>query len=213
MISFNDITLQASQQTLLENANLRVEPGDKVVIRGASGCGKSSLLKAVVGAFPIAAGTVAVDDLELSAANVGAIRARLAFIGQEPTLGADSVREALLLPFQFKAHKNNPPSEDRISATLERLKLPRNILTQPAKRISGGEKQRVALARALLLDKTIFLADEVTSALDPESRDAVMDELFAEEITLLSVSHDAAWVGRCDRTIEILDRNLTEESR
>ncbi len=210
MIEFQNITLKIHRQTLFDGASLHVVDGNKVVVRGASGSGKSSLLKCAVGALPMTSGSVRVDGLELSADTVAEIRGRLAFIGQEPVLGAENVRDALLLPFHFKAHSDNTPSEGRISQLLKRLHLSNNILEKPCKRISGGEKQRIAILRALLLDKSIFLADEVTSALDPESKAAVMNELFRPEITLLSVSHDPDWIKACNRVVEISNHQLTE---
>ena len=164
----------------------------------------------MVGALPTTSGSVRVDGLELSADTVAEIRARIAFIGQEPVLGAEKVCDALLLPFHFKAHCGKKPSDERIFQLLERLHLSSNILDKPSKRISGGEKQRIAVIRALLLNKTIFLADEITSALDPESKAAVMAELFRPEITLLSVSHDPDWINACDRIVEIQNAALKE---
>jgi len=210
MIGFKDITLKVHQQTLLDNATLHISASDKVVIRGASGSGKSSLLKCAIGALPVDGGSIRVSDLVLSADTVAEIRARIAFVGQEPILGTENVRDALLLPFHFKAHSETHPSEEQIAQLLERLHLSNSILDKPCKRISGGEKQRIAIIRALLLNKTIFLADEVTSALDPESRTAVMGELFRPEITLLSVSHDPEWVNASDRIIDIKDSQLVE---
>ena len=211
MINFENITLNVQQQALLTDTNLHLDEGDKVAIRGASGCGKSSLLKCVVGALPIVEGSVLVNGLKLSPKTVATIRAQIAFIGQEPALGAENVQEALLLPFSYKAHRQNRPTDKRIFQTLERLHLSRDILNKSGKRISGGEKQRIAIARALLLDKTIFLADEVTSALDPESKLAVMKELFHPGITLLSVSHDPDWINKCTRVVSI-DNHKLEES-
>lgn len=213
MITYNTISIQIHRQELLTGASLHLATGDKVVLRGASGSGKSSLLKCTVGALPIAEGSIHVDGTELSAATVADIRARVAFIGQEPVLGAPTVREAILLPFTFKAHRHNVPVEARIHELLERLHLPVDILDKPCVRISGGEKQRIALLRALLLDKTIFLADEVTSALDPESKQAVMAELFRPKITLLSVSHDSEWVANCNRIVEVSGSSLKEVNR
>jgi len=210
MIAFNNIVLQVQGQTLLETANLHINAGDKVVLRGISGCGKSSLLKCVVGAIPITAGSVQVDGMLLSSGTVADIRGRIAFIGQEPVLGSEKVRDALLLPFHYKAHRDHHPSDEKIEEQLRRLHLTADILGKPCARVSGGEKQRIAIARALLLDKTIFLADEITSALDPESRTAVMDELFRTGITLLSVSHDPEWIAQGNRIIDIRDRQLVE---
>ncbi|NNJ70110.1 MAG: ATP-binding cassette domain-containing protein [Kiritimatiellales bacterium] len=210
MISFEHIMLKVQERTLFIDASLQIRPGEKVVVRGPSGCGKSSLLKCAVGALPAAEGIIRIDGTELKSATVAGIRSRIAYIGQEPVLGADRVRDALLLPFTFKTHRDRAPAEERISRTLDQLHLSSDILDKACKRISGGEKQRIAVARALLLDKCIFLVDEVTSALDPRSRDAVMAELFQPEITLLSVSHDPEWINACDRIVEIKNRQLQE---
>jgi putative ABC transport system ATP-binding protein len=163
-----------------------------------------------MGAIPIVRGEIAVENTRLSAQTVQAVRARIAFIGQEPVLGAEQVRDALLLPFSFKTHRNATPSDNRIHELIERLHLPSSILRKPCSRISGGEKQRIAIIRALLLGKCVFLADEVTSALDPASRKAVMDELFRPEITLLSISHDPEWIKGCGRIIDFTASGLQE---
>ncbi len=210
MISFENITLKVHRQTLLDGTRLNIAKGEKVAVRGVSGSGKSSLLKCAVGALPLAGGSVRVDGMELSTQTLSDIRAQIAFIGQEPVLGAENVRDALLLPFTFKAHRDNRPSDDRIFQSLDRLHLPAGILDKPCKRISGGEKQRIAILRALLLDKAVFLADEVTSALDPASRAAVMNELFRPEITLLSVSHDPEWIDKCQRIIDLANHQFVE---
>jgi putative ABC transport system ATP-binding protein len=210
MISYENIIIQVHRKILLNDVSLRILNGEKLVIHGPSGCGKSSLLKSAVGALPFVSGSIHVDQLKLTAQTVSKIRGRIAFIGQEPLLGAEHVRDALLLPFTFKAHREHKPTNEQIEQLLERLHLSADLLDKPCNRISGGEKQRIAILRALLLNKTIFLADEVTSALDPASRTAVMTELFRPEITLLSVSHDSEWIDACDRVLNISTGRLKE---
>ncbi len=213
MIQFKNISLSVQQQTLLTHANLHIYSGEKVVIRGPSGCGKSSLLKCATGALPLTGGSIYLGDTKLSAATVSTLRGQLAFIGQEPILGAKNVRDALLLPFQFKAHRGHAPTETKLRQSLEQFHLSADILTKSSAQISGGEKQRIALLRALLLGKNIFMADEVTSALDPESKTAVMAALFRPKITLLSVSHDPDWIAACDRSIEIAHHQFIENKK
>jgi putative ABC transport system ATP-binding protein len=210
MIHFQNISIKLKHQQLLDAAELKIESGAKVVVKGSSGSGKSSLLKSAIGLTPLAEGAVHIDGLRLSPNTASDIRGRIAYIGQEPVLGADTVRNALLLPFKFKAHLNRAPETEQIIDQLKRLHLPAEILDKSCSDISGGEKQRIAIVRALLLEKRIFFADEVTSALDPESREAVMEELFSPEITLLSISHSPEWVDRCDRIVEIRNRKLVE---
>jgi putative ABC transport system ATP-binding protein len=210
MLLFDQISLYVHQQELLSHTSLHVHSGEKMVLRGSSGSGKSSLLKCAVGAISLRQGSVTIDNIQLSSSTVSDIRERIAYIGQEPSLGAERVQEAIDLPFTFKAHRDNQPTEKQLHTLLERLHLSADILKKPCSRISGGEKQRIAIIRALLLGKSIFLADEVTSALDPESKKSVMEELFRPEITLLSVSHDPEWIRACDRIVEIQEKQIRE---
>lgn len=125
-------------------------------------------------------------------------------------LGADSVRDALLLPFQFKAHRGQCPTETQLQDVLQRLQLPADIVEHASSKISGGEKQRIALARGLLLGKKLYLLDEVTSALDAESKQAVFDVFAEPELTVLSVSHDPEWLARCDVVFALDAGHLTQ---
>ena len=86
---------------------------------------------------------------------------------------------------------------------LTRLQLPASILEQSSHRVSGGEKQRIALARGLLLGKTVYLLDEVTSALDQISKQAVFAIFTDPTLTVLSVAHDPDWIANCDLVLTL----------
>lgn len=210
LLKLEQISLSRQGRVLFDGIDLSLEKGAKVAVCGASGSGKSSLLKLFIGIMQPASGSVAVGDQTMSPTSVDAIRGQLAYIGQEPWLAADTVREALLLPFTFKAHRHGIPDEKQMLDLLQLLNLPSGIMSRRSGEVSGGEKQRIVIARAMLLGKKIFLADECTSALDPESKRAVMDFLFADGLTLLSVAHDPDWLQRCDRVLELQDGQLVE---
>ena len=114
-------------------------------------------------------------------------------------LGADRVLDALMLPFTYRANKHTPPPRERINEVLEQLHLDTDILDKDTNVISGGEKQRIAVARALLLEKTVFIADEITAGLDAQSKEAVLRLFRDTECTIVSVSHDPAWFTLCSR--------------
>jgi putative ABC transport system ATP-binding protein len=208
MITLKNITISRSGQILIENASLHVNCGEKIAICGKSGCGKSSLLAAIAGCFPLESGTITVNGCELTCKNISQIRSSIAFIGQEPVTGADTVRAALLLPFTFKVNRRHLPDESAIISKLEQLHLKPEILDKACSTISGGEKQRIAIARALLMNKQIFLADEVTSALDPASREAVLENFSAPDLTVISISHDKEWLKKQDFVYELSHKNF-----
>jgi len=174
ILRFENVTVTAGKNTILENVSFSVKAEEKIVLMGKSGAGKSTMLKTIVGGYSLKKGSISFQGQPILPKLIYEVRSRIAFVDQEPILGAEIVREALLLPFKFKVHKKDFPSEHRISEVLNSLNLSPEILLQFSSRISGGEKQRIVIGRALLLNKTIFLLDEITSALDPESKMSVM---------------------------------------
>lgn len=213
IIRFDRVSVSVRRITLLSDVSFVLFPGEKAVFCGKSGSGKSSVLRTFVGLHALDQGAVYFQEMLLTPASVHAIRSCAAYIGQEPVLGADTVLDALLLPFQFKAHRESMPTEARVTEVLHRLHLSADILTQRCSRISGGEKQRIALARGLLLEKKLYLLDEVTSALDEESKQAVFAVFSDPELTVLSVAHDAEWLARCDHIFELEAGRLVRERR
>lgn len=211
IIRFDRVSVLVREKTILSDMSFALFPGEKAVLCGKSGSGKSSVLRAFVGLHAVAAGDVYFQHMRLMPETVHAIRSATAYIGQEPVLGAETVREALLLPFQFKAHCDHRPTDAELIAVLKRLELAPDILNRKCGRISGGEKQRVALARGLLLGKSLYLLDEVTSALDTESKQVVFDVFSDTRLTVLSVAHDEEWVARCDRVFELEAGRLVRE--
>lgn len=208
-IEFDQVTINAGGKTLLNKLSFKLYAGDKATLCGKSGSGKSTVLKSLLGLHRPARGRILFNGQPLDLKSIQAIRHDAVYISQEPLLAADTVREALLLPFGFKAHQQRKPSETQLIAVLERLQLPSSLLAQETRRISGGEKQRVALARGLLMGKTLFLLDEVTSALDAESKQAVYDVCFQPPLTVLSVAHDPDWLARCDIILSLDQGRLT----
>lgn len=211
IIRFDRVSVAVREKTILSNISFALFPGEKAVLCGKSGSGKSSVLRAFIGLHAVASGGVYFQQMQLTPASVHTIRSATAYIGQEPILGAETVREALLLPFQFKTHRNQRPPDARLGEVLNRLHLSLDILKRKCSRISGGEKQRIALARGLLLGKSLYLLDEITSALDLESKQAVFDVFSDPQLTVLSVAHDTEWLARCDRILELEAGRLVRE--
>ncbi|WP_432746340.1 ATP-binding cassette domain-containing protein [Methylobacter sp. G7] len=213
IICFDQVSVTNHKKTLLANISFALFAGEKAVLCGKSGSGKSSVLRTLLGLHPLKSGTVYFQGQPLTPKSVQSIRSCTAYIGQEPILGAESVREALLLPFQFKIHRNHQPTEAQLIEVLQRLQLPEDILNRDSNRISGGEKQRIALARGLLLGKRLYLLDEVTSALDADSKQVVFEVFSDPQLTVLSVAHDPEWLERCDIVFELEAGRLTEVRR
>lgn len=172
------------------------KPGSKVLIKGESGTGKSTLIRAIAGLWPWGAGEVRVPK-----------SARMMFVPQKPYIPLGSLRAALLYPGIEKA-----PNDEMLKSCLARCGL-RHLTARLDdedkwdKILSGGEQQRLAFARLLVHRPEIVIMDEATSALDEASQDSMM-ELFRDELStsmLLNVGHRPSLEAWHDRVI-ILER-------
>ena len=188
---------------IFRDVSLIVRPGEKVVLFGPSGGGKSSILKALTGLLPLDSGQVTINGIELSPSNVIALRRSMAYIDQEPVMGEKMVRDAILLPFSFKGMKNALPADDRILSLCKRVKFSHDILDRNCQDLSGGEKQRIAVVRSILMGKHLFFLDEITSALDQVAKKAVISLFRKKTYTILSVSHDEHWQQLCQRSYRV----------
>lgn len=211
LIEFDLATVTLRDKLLISDVSFGLAPGAKAVLQGRSGSGKSTVLKALLGFFPLTRGDIRFQGASLSPRIARTLRTVAAYISQEPILGADTVRAALLLPFQYQAHQQRHPTDLELVQSLETFHLPADLLHQACARISVGEKQRVALARAQLLGKRLYLLDEVTSALDGQSKEPVFALLTDPSLTVLSVAHDPEWIDRCETVLELTDGRLTGE--
>jgi putative ABC transport system ATP-binding protein len=213
MVRFDNVTVSYGESPIIRNVSFNVQEHERIAFYGRSGSGKSTVLITIVGAHIPQYGTVYFNGMKVDRGSVNEVRRSIAFIGQEPILGDEKIRDALLLPFTYRANRGRSPSEQRIKETLESLQLEPGILDKEASQVSGGEKQRIAVARALLLDKRLFLLDEITSALDLESKRAVLQLFENAGHTIISVSHDPDWFSICSRFIKIENGEIAKISK
>lgn len=180
---------------VLNGIDLTVSNGEVLSIIGASGSGKSTLLYCINGLEPIQDGTVMVDgkDVHAKGTNLNELRQKLGMVFQQwnsfPHLTA--LENVALAP---KIVKDKSKAEAREIATrqLKHIGLGDKLDAYPSA-LSGGQQQRLAIARALALEPDYMLFDEVTSALDPELVNEVLDamRLLAEEgMTMICVTHE-----------------------
>lgn len=198
------VTVRFNGQTVLHDFSFSLQAGRKAVLTGPSGGGKSTVLRCLLGFVVPESGHVAIAGTPLTAESVWGLRRRVAYVGQEPDLGVGSVRRVLERPFHYRVNAGGKGNLEHTPELFDLFGLDRSLLDKEAGDLSGGEKQRVALVSALLLDRRIFLLDEITSALDPASREAVVDYFRRrEDVTALFVAHDAGRFSFVDEVVTL----------
>ncbi|HON92448.1 MAG TPA: ABC transporter ATP-binding protein [Sedimentisphaerales bacterium] len=199
-----NVEIRFGDQAVLQGFSLSLEPGEKVLLTGPSGCGKSTVLRCFLGFVVPDAGSVSIDGVELTADTVWRLRQHVAYVGQEPDLGTGTAVQAVERPFHYRVNAGLKRNLDRIPELFERFHLGRDLLQKDVSSLSGGEKQRIALVSAILLDRRIFLLDEITSALDKVSKQSVAD-YFRErdDAAALIVAHDPEVFSFVRRIIEL----------
>lgn len=205
------------ENLILTNVNLTIERGDFVYVIGRVGSGKTSIVKTIIGEFPLAKGSGKVSGFaldKLKQKEIPHLRRRIGVVFQDFQLLSDrSVYENLLFVLLATGWKDRKEIDAIIKERLESVDMIRKSHKMPHQ-LSGGEQQRVAIARALLNNPEIILADEPTGNLDFETANEIM-ELFTTihklyEPAIVFVTHNRSLYKRYPGRV-LLCKNMTCE--
>lgn len=203
---------------VLQDINLTVASGEKIVICGPSGSGKSTLIRCINQLETHQMGRIEINGQEINAEmkNIETLRARVGMVFQNFNLYPHlTVLENLTLAQIWVHHVPRKEADERAHHYLARVHIPDQAAKYPGQ-LSGGQQQRVAIARALCTRPEIMLFDEPTSALDPEMIKEVLDvmiELAGEGMTMVCVTHEMGFARKVANRIVFMDGGrIVEES-
>ena len=206
MLHIENICIAFGTEVLFSGFNLKLERGETACIVGQSGCGKTSLLNAIMGFVPLKEGIIKVGGIVLDKSTIDTVRRQIAWIPQELALPFEWVKEMVALPFGLKVNRSVPFSEERLFMCFDELGLEHELYFKRVNEVSGGQRQRIMLAVAALLNKPLIVIDEPTSALDTGSTDKVL-AFFRRQAekgaAVLAVSHDKDFASGCHYLIEL----------
>lgn len=194
----------SESEMILKNVNLEIEKGEVISIIGASGGGKSTLLRCLIGLEEIDSGTILVPEKN----KMGMVFQSFNLFPHMTAL--QNIMESLIVVDKMEKAK----AKEIALNLLEKVGLKERANFYP-KALSGGQKQRVAIARALAKNPELLLFDEPTSALDPEmvkEVEAVIEELRnTSDITMVIVSHEIDFVNQISDRIIVMENGQVKE--
>lgn len=190
-ISLNDVSFKYDDKKVLENINFEFEKGKKYALVGLSGSGKSTLMKLISKRIKANEGKIYIDGIDLDEVSRNSIINLISTINQNVFLFKGSIYDNITL---FSRDYSEEKVKDvilkaELGKYLDRL-YDKELISENANNLSGGEKQRISIARSLIKDTKIILADEILSSLDNEIAFSIEKGLLElENITLISVTH------------------------
>ncbi|MBR4432798.1 MAG: ATP-binding cassette domain-containing protein [Paludibacteraceae bacterium] len=199
LLEYKNVEVRQAEQIVLRNVNLHIDSGEMIYLLGKVGSGKSSLMKTIYGALPIASGEAHVleyDMTHIRRRKLPYLRRRIGIIFQDYRLLTDrSVEDNLLFVLAATGWKDKKLMKAHVHEVLQQVGMADKAYKKPYE-LSGGEQQRVVIARALLNSPEIILADEPTGNLDVETGMEIMDLLYPiaqAGITVIMSTHNTHW--------------------
>ena len=189
---------------LFENVTLSIQAGEHVAITGASGCGKTTLLKILLGLLPPTHGIVLYGDMPMGQLGLSNVRRKIGVVMQEDALLTGSIADNI-------AFFDMTPNLQKVEDCAKLAEIHQDILRMPmayhslvgelGAGLSGGQKQRILLARALYAQPSVLALDEATSHLDMHNENAVSHTLSRLKLTRIVIAHRPETIARADRQI------------
>jgi ABC-type multidrug transport system fused ATPase/permease subunit len=216
VVRYDHLDFGYDHEAVLHEVSLQVGRGQTVAVVGPSGGGKSTLLKLLLGFYPLEDGRLFLFEADLNRWLLAAAREQMAFVAQDTYLFPVSIAENIACgkPGASQAQIEQAARLANIHETI--TSLPEGYRTLAGERgahLSGGQRQRLALARAILKDAPILLLDEPTSALDAESEALVQEALdrFMVNRTTIVIAHRLSTIREADRVVVLEGGRIVEE--
>lgn len=216
ILQLRNIKKSYGNNSVLKGINIDVGKSEVVSIIGPSGSGKTTLLRCVNGLEKVDEGSVIIkgEEFDPNSRHVHKIREKVGFIFQRFNLFSNyTVLDNIIIAQKIVKKRSNEESIKVAKNLLRKIGLEDKVNSYPSQ-LSGGQQQRVAIARALAMDPELLLMDEITSALDPELVNEVLDvvkELANIGMTMIIVTHEMGFAKNVSDKVIFMDEGLIIE--
>lgn len=193
IIRYENAGIHFGSKKVLSNFSLCIPKGKKILLKGKSGTGKSTMFKTLLGFEKLSEGSVYYMGKALDPQIAWQVRKEVAYVSQDTDLGEGPVKDLLEEIRSYRPNREKI-SPEKLQILMMELELEKDILEKDFETLSGGEKQRIGILIALLLEREVFLLDEASSALDAGLKKKVADYFLKhDQWTLFIISHDREW--------------------
>jgi phospholipid/cholesterol/gamma-HCH transport system ATP-binding protein len=198
ILDVENVSVQFENQWVLQDISFSVQPGEMLAVIGESGCGKTVLLKTLIGLHTQTSGKILFDGIELhklSYFELAKVRTRWGFVFQQAALfDSLTIGDNIAFPLVHHTKKSKDEIRDIVYTLLEEVGLDHAVFHKKPAELSGGMRKRAGIARALALEPELILYDEPTTGLDP-IMSGVINELMVNvrrqhNVTGIMVTHD-----------------------
>ena len=215
-IELNNITFnyEGSEETIIDDLSLSIDPGEYVAIVGKTGCGKSTLVRIMLGFEVPKKGTVYFDNKDIRKLDLRSLRRRIGTVMQNGKLFNGDIYSNITIsaPWLTLDDAWEAAEISRIADDIREMPMEmRTVISEGQGGISGGQRQRLLIARAIAPKPNVLIFDEATSALDNITQKAISAALNDMKCTRIVIAHRLSTIKRCDRIIMIDKGKIVEE--
>ncbi len=215
-IELSNISFQYSQGSpkIIDNLSLKIRPNQYVAIVGKTGCGKSTLMRILLGFEKPQTGSVYFDGKDLNSLDVKSVRRNIGVVMQNSSLFAGDIYSNIVVSAPWLGLDDAWEAARMAGIAEDIQRMPMNmhtVISEGSGGISGGQKQRIMIARAIAPKPKIIMFDEATSALDNITQKQVAESLSGLRSTRIVIAHRLSTIKQCDRIIYLENGKIAED--